>query len=94
MCRTAREIGWPVLIHCNGDAAIDAALDAIEAAYGANPPTGINRIEHATMARADQLDRMKRLGVQPSFLMNHVFLYGAAFTLVVEVRPWLIGMSR
>ncbi|HWT09850.1 MAG TPA: amidohydrolase, partial [Roseomonas sp.] len=88
MCRTAREIGWPVLIHCNGDAAIDAALDAIEAAYGASPPTGINRIEHATMARADQLDRMKRLGVQPSFLMNHVFLYGAAY------RDQLFGPQR
>lgn len=88
MCRQARQIGWPVLIHCNGDAAIDAALDAIEAAYGTNPPTGINRIEHSTMVRADQLDRMKRLGVQPSFLMNHVFLYGAAY------RDQLFGPER
>jgi predicted amidohydrolase YtcJ len=88
MCRSAREIGWPILIHCNGDAAIDAALDAIETAYGANAPTGINRIEHATMARPDQLARMKRLGVQPSFLMNHVFLYGAAY------RDQLFGPER
>jgi predicted amidohydrolase YtcJ len=78
-CQQARTIGWPILIHCNGDAAIDAALDAIETAYGAKPPQGINRIEHATMARQDQRDRMKRLGVQPTFLMNHVFLYGAAY---------------
>ncbi len=88
MCRAAREIGWPILIHCNGDAAIDAALDAIETAYGASPSTGINRIEHATMTRPDQLDRMKRLGVQPSFLMNHVFLYGAAY------RDQLFGPDR
>ena len=88
MCRTARAIGWPILIHCNGDAAIDVALDAIEATYGANPPTGINRIEHSTMVRPDQLDRMKRLGVQPSFLMNHVFLYGAAY------RDQLFGPER
>jgi predicted amidohydrolase YtcJ len=88
LCRQARAIGWPILIHCNGDAAIDAALDAIETAYGANPPTGINRIEHSTMARPDQLDRMKRLGVQPSFLMNHVFLYGGAY------RDQLLGPQR
>lgn len=88
MCRQAREIGWPIQIHCNGDAAIDAALDAIETAYGANPPTGINRIEHSTMVRQDQLDRMKKLGVQPSFLMNHVFLYGDAY------RDQLFGPQR
>jgi predicted amidohydrolase YtcJ len=87
-CRAARGIGWPVLIHCNGDAAIDVALDAIETAYGANPPTGINRIEHCTMVRQDQLDRMKKLGVQPSFLMNHVFLYGDAY------RDQLFGPQR
>ena len=87
-CRQAKAIGWPVLIHCNGDAATDAALDAIEAAYGANPREGINRIEHSTMARPDQLERMKRLGVQPSFLMSHVFLYGAAY------RDQLFGPER
>jgi predicted amidohydrolase YtcJ len=80
--------GWPVLIHCNGDATADDALDAIEGAYGANPPTGLNRIEHATMIRPDQIARMKRLGVEPSFLMNHVFLYGAAY------RDQIFGPER
>jgi predicted amidohydrolase YtcJ len=80
--------GLPVQIHCNGDASADDALDAIEAAYGANPPTGLNRIEHATMIRPDQIARMKRLGVEPSFLMNHVFLYGAAY------RDQIFGPER
>lgn len=80
--------GWPVQIHCNGDAAIDDALDAIEAAYGASPATGLNRIEHSTMVRPDQLGRMKKLGVQPTFLMNHVYLYGAAY------RDQLFGPER
>ncbi len=80
--------GWPVQIHCNGDATIDDALNAIEAAYGANPATGVNRIEHSTMARPDQVKRMKALGVQPSFLMNHVFFYGAAY------RDQLFGPER
>ncbi|MBS7790148.1 amidohydrolase [Roseococcus sp. SDR] len=80
--------GWPVLVHCNGDATIDLALDAIEAAYGANPATGVNRIEHCTITRPDQIERMKRLGVQPSFLMNHIYFYGAAY------RDTLFGPER
>jgi len=80
--------GWPVQIHCNGDAIVDDSLDAIEAAYGANPASGVNRIEHSTLARPDQLKRMKALGVEPSFLMNHVYLYGAAY------RDQLFGQPR
>ncbi len=30
LCLAAKEAGWPILIHCQGDAAIDDALDAIE----------------------------------------------------------------
>ncbi len=88
MVAAVKAAGWPVQIHCNGDATIDDALNAIEAAYGANPTTGVNRIEHSTMARPDQLKRMKALGVQPSFLMNHVFFYGAAY------RDQLFGPER
>jgi predicted amidohydrolase YtcJ len=88
MVAATRAAGWPVQIHCNGDATIDDALDAIEAAYGSNPSTGLNRIEHSTMVRQDQLDRMKKLGVQPTFLMNHVYLYGAAY------RDQLFGPER
>ena len=62
-----------------GDAAIDDALDAIERAYGPNPTTGLNRVEHATMARQDQLERMKRLGAEPTFLPDLLYLYGSAY---------------
>ena len=88
MCQAAREAGWPILVHCHGDAAIDDALDAIEQAYGANPATGLNRIEHATMARQDQLERMKRLGVEPGFHPNLLYLYGAAY------RDQIFGPER
>ena len=79
MCGAAKNAGWPILVHCQGDASVDDVLDAIEAVYGANPPTGLNRIEHATLARQDQFERMKRLGVEPSFLMSLLWLYGAAY---------------
>ena len=88
MVAAVKAAGWPIQIHCNGDATIDDALDAIEAAYGASPTTGLNRIEHSTMVRQDQLTRMKALGVQPTFLMNHVFFYGAAY------RDQIFGAER
>ncbi len=88
LCRAAKEAGWSILVHCQGDAAIDAALDGIEAAYGAHPATGLNRIEHATMARQDQIERMKKLGVEPSFIPDFVHLYGAAY------RDQIFGPGR
>jgi predicted amidohydrolase YtcJ len=88
ICRAAKEAGWPILIHCQGDAAVDDALDAIEAAYGANPGTGLNVVQHATTARQDQLDRMKQLGVEPTFLPDLLSLYGSAY------RDQILGRER
>lgn len=88
MVNNVQKAGQPVLIHANGDYTIDIALDAIEAAYGSSTKYGVNRIEHSTMARPDQILRMKRLNVQPSFLMNHVRLYGAAY------RDQIFGEER
>jgi predicted amidohydrolase YtcJ len=88
MVAEVKAFGLPVQIHCNGDYTIDIALDAIEAAYAGSSDFGVNRIEHATMARPDQVLRMKKLNVQPSFLMNHVRLYGAAY------RDQIFGPER
>jgi predicted amidohydrolase YtcJ len=88
MVAEVKDFGMPVLIHCNGDHTIDIALDAIEAAYAGSSDHGVNRIEHSTMARPDQILRMKALNVQPSFLMNHVRLYGAAY------RDQIFGPER
>ena len=88
MVAEVQALGLPVQIHCNGDYTIDIALDAIEAAYSGSTDYGVNRIEHSTMARPDQLLRMKTLNVQPSFLMNHVRFYGAAY------RDQIFGPER
>ena len=88
LCRKAKEAGWTILVHSQGDAAIDQVLDAIETVYGANSPVGVCRVEHATMARQDQIDRMKRLGCEPSFMIDFVHLYGADF------RDKLFGSER
>ncbi len=84
-----RQAGWPVSIHCMGDASLELALDAVEAAYGPGPhPTGINRIEHCGVAEPDQIKRMKTLDLQPSHLMNNIFYWGAAY------RDQILGPAR
>jgi predicted amidohydrolase YtcJ len=69
--------GQQVAVHANGDAAIDRFLDAWEAALGACPAEDTRPIlVHAQMSRRDQLERMKELGVTPSFFSAHVYYWG------------------
>ena len=74
--RTGR--GWPMAIHANGDATIDSALDAMDAAVAAGidvRPLRI-RIEHCSILHDDQIARMREHGMVPSFLINHVHYWG------------------
>ncbi|MFP6607246.1 MAG: amidohydrolase [Myxococcota bacterium] len=69
--------GLQLAIHGNGDASIDDILDAIELAQAESPRADARHIIiHAQMAGDDQLDRMKRLGVLPSFFSLHTFYWG------------------
>jgi predicted amidohydrolase YtcJ len=69
--------GWQVAVHGNGDAAIDDILDAFEAAQREAPREDARHVViHAQMARDDQLDRMRALGVIPSFFVLHTYYWG------------------
>lgn len=69
--------GWQVAVHGNGDAAIEAILDAFEAAQTAHPRPDARHIAiHSQMARTDQLERMARLGIIPSFFITHTYFWG------------------
>ena len=69
--------GRQVAVHGNGDAAIDQFLDAWEAALQACPAEDARPVlVHAQMSRPDQLERMKELGVVPSFFSAHVYYWG------------------
>lgn len=66
-----------ILTHTNGDAALEQFLVAVQqarASYGARDlrPVAI----HAQLARHDQVDRMKALGIVPSFFTAHTFFWG------------------
>jgi predicted amidohydrolase YtcJ len=72
-----RAAGYQVAIHANGDAAIDDAIDAIEAAQRGDPELDARPIIiHAQMTRPEQLDRMKTLRAIPSFFVLHVYYWG------------------
>ncbi|WP_295436420.1 amidohydrolase [uncultured Thiodictyon sp.] len=93
----AHDGGWQVGIHAVGDAGIDMALAAFEAAGQKSPKHHLrHRIEHCALCHPDQLDRMKRLGVSPTFLIGHVYFYGAVFrdTIFGEPRANLIDPCR
>ena len=70
--------GVPILVHANGDAAIDLMLDGVEAAVAGLDPRPDHRsvIIHAQLMRADQLDRAAALGAVPSFFSAHAFFWG------------------
>ena len=85
----ARRNGWSVLMHVNGDAAIDQALDAVETIFGSPLPDSFRvRFEHCTVSRPEQFDRMKAIGITPTFLNNHTYIWGDAF------KDRIIGPER
>jgi predicted amidohydrolase YtcJ len=72
--KLAYECGAQVLVHCNGDAAIDMLLDAHKLAGAPKDrrTTGI----HSQFVRRDQLDEYAQHGVNASFFTNHAFFWG------------------
>ena len=87
--RAGHEAGWQVMVHANGDAAIAMTVDAYDEALAGASGLGLrHRIEHCSLATATDLRRMGRLGISPSFLMNHVYYWGAAF------RDTILGGER
>jgi len=74
----ARE-GWGLSLQAEGDEGIEVALDAF--------PSGRGRIDHCSLAQPDQLARMARLGLSPSFLDGQVSYWGRAL-------PRLLGPER
>ncbi len=80
--------GWQLMIHTNGDAAVEFALTAAEELLPGTTPGLRHRFEHASVTTDGQLARMAAVGISPSFLMDHVYYWGAAF------RDTILGAAR
>jgi predicted amidohydrolase YtcJ len=73
----AYEHNVQVLVHCNGDAAADMMIEAVAEAQRKHGKKDLRPVMiHAQAVRADQLDRMKALGIIPSFFSPHTFYWG------------------
>lgn len=69
--------GYQLAIHANGDQSVEDVLDAFESAQKAYPVDDPRLILiHSQMARKDQIDRMKGLGITPSFFSAHTWYWG------------------
>ena len=87
--RAGLDDGWQVMVHTNGDAAVEFVLEAMEEilpTYGATDLR--HRLEHCSFTTDDQLTRIAAAGLSVSFLMNHVYYWGAAF------RDTILGPAR
>jgi predicted amidohydrolase YtcJ len=87
--KEVNRLGWRVATHAVGDAASDEVLDAYEAADAERPIAGKRwSIEHAFIARPDQIARMKKLGVILS-VQDHLYLAAPAMK-----KYWGIDRAR
>lgn len=66
-----------ILAHCNGDAAAEQFINACEQALKEYPDSDARPVMiHCQTVRDDQLDRMAKLGIIPSFFVDHVYYWG------------------
>ena len=75
--QSALEYDVQILAHCNGDAAAEqylTQLDRVERSEGRKLRRPV--MIHAQLLRRDQLERVKALGVIPSFFEAHVYHWG------------------
>ena len=88
--------GWPLMIHANGDYAIDFALDAYgNALKGEKDSSKRHRIEHCSILNNDRIQTMVDLGISPSFLIGHVGYWGYAFkTVIFEKKTQYLDLCK
>ncbi len=79
MVKKVYEMNVPLILHCNGDAAIDAFLTAYELARGGDysRPWNVTTI-HSQFLRKDQIPKFVEYKVRPSFYTLHTFYFAEA----------------
>ncbi|MBC7519612.1 MAG: amidohydrolase family protein, partial [Sandarakinorhabdus sp.] len=74
---TAYKNNWQLLVHANGDAAIDELIATVAAAQKAHPGTDRRTVMiHGQYLRPDQIAPLKALGIFPALFPMHTFYWG------------------
>jgi predicted amidohydrolase YtcJ len=69
--------GWQVMVHANGDAAIDQLIDSVRAAEDSVPGSDRRTVlVHGQYLRRDQIPELAALGILPSLYPMHTFYWG------------------
>jgi predicted amidohydrolase YtcJ len=69
--------GWQLMMHANGDAAIDQMIEAIGAVQKGQPDSSRRTVLiHGQFMRPNQIPELKRLGIFPSIFPLHTFYWG------------------
>ncbi len=79
MVKKVYDLNVPLILHCNGDAAIDAFLTGYEYARAGDfgRPWNVTTI-HTQFLRKDQIPKFVRYKVRPSFYTLHTFYFADA----------------
>jgi predicted amidohydrolase YtcJ len=88
-----RNAGYKLIVHANGDRAINQTLNAFSAIITTNPnpeneQPGLHRIDHFTVTSKQQIVRTKDLGIGISHTIGHVGYWGNAF------HNYVLGPAR
>jgi predicted amidohydrolase YtcJ len=77
LVNTHHRAGRQVAIHANGDRAIESCLNAFEKADHRYPGKDLRHmIIHCQLATKEHIRRMKKIGVIPSYFINHIHYWG------------------
>ena len=72
--KTALEENMQLITHCNGDSAAEQLIETYEKINTTNTYRPV--MIHAQLVRKDQLKRMKKINMIPSFFVAHVYYWG------------------
>eukprot|EP00755_Sulcionema_specki_P022100 Sspe_Gene.75694::Locus_47289_Transcript_1_1_Confidence_1.000_Length_1801::g.75694::m.75694 len=78
-------------VHCNGDASLEATLNAAERA---GEPTTMHRIEHLQVSSVEQVERVAKLGMGISLLTGHMYTWGEFEADRILQRDRVFAMYR
>lgn len=81
--------GWQIAVHAHGERSHDLALDTFEEVISkSGPQDRRHRLEHLGLVTYGSLARAAKLGITPSFFIDHIYYFGPA------IRDRLLGAER
>lgn len=75
ICKECIQNNWQINVHCNGDAASEQFIQSYSNALKELKSESMLRpvMVHSQFVRDDQLDKMKEIGMIPTFFIDHIY---------------------